>query len=60
MGPYRNNGAMGVPCERKGQASDAALHMTLPSTFSPILGTWPDQKLQDTWKSLHLELPPGA
>lgn len=33
--------------------SDAAPHMTLPSTLSPILGTWPDQKLQDTWQSLH-------
>ncbi|XP_077772194.1 uncharacterized protein LOC144324757 isoform X2 [Canis aureus] len=33
--------------------SDAALHMTLPSTLSPILGTWPDQKPQDTWQSLH-------
>ena len=33
--------------------SEAAPHMTLPSTLSPILGTWPDQKLQDTWKSLH-------
>ncbi|XP_013966145.1 ral guanine nucleotide dissociation stimulator-like [Canis lupus familiaris] len=23
------------------------------STLSPILGTWPDQNLQDTWPSLH-------
>ncbi|XP_025732709.1 ral guanine nucleotide dissociation stimulator-like isoform X1 [Callorhinus ursinus] len=23
------------------------------STLSPILGTWPDQKLQDIWQSLH-------
>lgn len=27
--------------------------MTLPSTLSPILSTWPDQKFQDTWQSLN-------
>lgn len=33
--------------------SDAAPHVTLPSTLSPISGTWPDQNLLDTWPSLH-------
>ncbi|XP_072601147.1 ral guanine nucleotide dissociation stimulator-like [Vulpes vulpes] len=37
--------------ERPG--SDAGPHMTLPSSLSPISGTWPDQNLQNTWPSLH-------
>ena len=50
--PYRKNGAVGVACAMQGQASDSAPHMTLPSTLSPILGTWPDQNLQAIYQSL--------
>ncbi|XP_045642414.1 ral guanine nucleotide dissociation stimulator-like isoform X2 [Ursus americanus] len=36
----------------QGQASDSVPHMTLPSTLSPFLGTWPEQNLQAIYQSL--------
>ena len=50
--PQRKNGPVGVACGMQGQASDSAPHMTLPSTLSPVLGTWPDQNLQAIYQSL--------
>ena len=50
--PQRKNGPVGVACGMQGQASDSAPHMTLPSTLSPVLGSWPDQNLQAIYQSL--------
>lgn len=50
--PQRKNGPVGVACGMQGQASDSAPHMTLPSTLSPVLGTWPEQNLQAIYQSL--------
>lgn len=52
-GPIHKEWCYGSTMGHERPGSDAGPHMTLPSSLSPISGTWPDQNLQNTWPSLH-------